>query len=507
MPDNTPVIDLPADLSNMILKCPALPSLPAVVMKVIDASKDPDIGLAEVSEIISADPALSAKLLKISNSPLYSLRRTIHNLREALTLLGLNAALTIALSFTLVKSLKENEPDSLDRDIFWRRSLLSAVIARHMGLKLGLSNLEDLFLTSLLQDLGVLVLECVDGEFYQDYDRETMVHNDRILLEEKKLTVDHSTIGAWLLQSWNLPEKLYTAILHSHEARVYDAEASNAELFQQCINLASNIADIWLSDQQADLLRGNLPHIKAILQIDDQDFEDFISDINDLLPEVSSLFEITISDKRTRDRVLDEARELLLERNLIVIKQSEEDRKQLEDMEEKHKDLEDEARRDPLTGLFHRKYFEHLLKEEFEDANLNRWPLTVAFIDLDNFKEVNDERGHLIGDQVLRDIASFFSEHIRQTDILARYGGDEFILMLPGSTNQVALSMLTRLLKELRNDYKNDNDQSAVKQTVSIGLATHIDGNDFDNVKDFLTAADEALYKVKETGRDNLASF
>jgi len=507
MPDNAPVIDLPADLRNMILKCPALPSLPAVVMKVIDASKDPDIGLAEVSDIISADPALSAKLLKIANSPLYSLRRTINNLREALTLLGLNASLTIALSFTLVKSLKDDKAETQDRDIFWRRSLLSAVIARHMGYKLGLPNLEDLFLTSLLQDIGILVLECIDTEFYQDNNNEPMGHNDRILLEEKKLSVDHSTIGAWLLQSWNLPEKLYTVILHSHEARIYDAGAPNAELFQQCINLSSNIADIWLSEQQADLLRGNLPHIKAILKIEDSEFTEFIDDINNLLPDVSSLFEITISSKEARDRVLDEARELLLERNLKVIKQSEQDRKQLEAMEEKHKDLEDEARRDPLTDLFHRKYFEHLLEEEFENANLNRWPLTVAFIDLDNFKEVNDEHGHLIGDQVLRDIASFFSNHIRQTDILARYGGDEFILMLPGSTNEVAETMLTRLLKELRNGYRKDTNPSTVKQTVSIGLATHIDGNDFDNVKEFLNAADEALYKVKETGRDNLASY
>ena len=507
MPDNAPLIDLPEELRNQILKCPALPSLPAVVMKVIDASKDPDIGLAEVSEIISADPALSAKLLKIANSPLYSLRRTIHNLREALTLLGLNASLTIALSFTLVKSLKGDKPKKTDQDMFWRRSLLSAAIARHMGYKLGLPNLEDLFLTSLLQDLGILVLECVDTSFYQDYDSKSMAHNDRILLEENKLQVDHAAIGAWLLQSWRLPEKLYTAVLNSHQARVYDAEAPDAELFQQCINLASNIADIWLSEQQSDLLRGNLPHIKAILKIEDQEFEDFIEDINELLPEVSSLFEITISDKETRDRVLDEARELLLERNLKVIKQSEQDRRQLEAMEEKHKDLEDEARRDPLTGLFHRKYFEHLLEEEFENANLNRWPLTVAFIDLDNFKEVNDEHGHLIGDQVLREIASYFSSHIRQTDILARYGGDEFILMLPGSTSEVAENMLTRLLKELRNDYKEDSNQSPVKQTVSIGLATHIDGNDFANIKDFLNAADEALYKVKETGRDNLASF
>lgn len=506
MSDSTPTIELPNELKNDILRCPTLPSLPAVVMKVIEASKDPDIGLAEVSEIIRQDPALTAKLLKIANSPLYSLRRTIHNLREALTLLGLNASLTIALSFTLVKSLREEQQDSPELDLYWRRSLLSATIARHMGLKLGLSNLEDVFLTSLLQDIGVLALECTDATFYLPDDQTITSHDQRIHYEKEKIKVDHAKVGAWLLQSWHLPEKLYLAVLNSHKASMRNIDASEDDMFQQCINIAGHMADIWLSEEQDDLIQQNRRHLEDILGIEHEEFSEFIVEVNVMLPDISSLFDITIADNKNRDRVLDEARELLLERNLQVIKQSEHDRKQLEAMEEKNRGLEEEARRDPLTSLYHRKYFEHLLEEEFENANLNRWPLSVAFIDLDNFKDVNDKHGHLVGDQVLRKIAHFFSEHIRQTDILARYGGDEFILMLPGSTSDVAENMLIRLLKELRNSYTNEP-RSIVRQTVSIGLATHIDGNDFDNVKAFVNAADEALYKVKEAGRDNLASY
>lgn len=507
MSNNTPIIDLPAELKKAILKCPALPSLPAVVMQVIDASKDPDIGLAEVSEIIRTDPALSAKLLKIANSPLYSLRRTIYNLREALTLLGLNASLTIALSFTLVKSLQENQDDSEENDLYWRRSLLSATIARHMGFKLGLSHLEDLFLSSLLQDIGVLALKCTDERFYQSDAVKITTHEQRVNYELQKIATDHAQVGAWLLQSWHLPEKLYQAVLDSHEQNEDAHYETEEKQFQQCITLAGNIADIWLNDNHSELLLENMTHIESALKINDEEFKEFITDINNILPEISTLFDITISDSQTRERVLDEARELMLERNLQVIKQSEHDRRQLEAIEEKNKDLIDEARRDPLTGLYHRKYFEHLLEEEFENANMNRWPLSLAFIDLDNFKNVNDEHGHLVGDQVLRDIASFFSEHVRQTDVLARYGGDEFILMLPGSTNESAVNMLSRLLKNLREEYKTVVDETTVKQTVSIGLASHMDNNDFDTVADFINAADEALYKVKETSRDNIASY
>lgn len=500
-------IKLPTELKKSIASCPSLPSLPAIVLQVIDASKDPDIGLAEVSEIIRTDPALSLKLLKIANSPLYSLRRTIHNLREALTLLGLNASITIALSFTLVKSLKEGQEKSEDHENYWRRSLLSATIARHMGFKLGLSNLEDLFLTGLLQDIGILALECNDPDFYASSDSSPLDHATRVSFESDTIETDHAQVGAWLLQTWHLPEKLYTAVSKSHMNSNDETVPSETTQFQQCINLSGSIADIWLNDDKTESLKCNLHDIKETLNINDEEFSEFLEDINNMIPDISNLFDITISDSTARDRVLDEARELLLERNLHVIKQSEHDRRQLETLTEKAKDLEKETLHDDLTGIYNRKYFEKVLEEEFENANLNRWPLSLAFIDIDNFKHVNDVHGHLIGDQVLKDITLFINQHIRQTDIFSRYGGDEFVLLLPGSTNEVAKNMLSRILKQMRVDDFGQMKELENRPSVSIGLASHLDGHDFDNVTELLKAADKALYKVKETGRDNISSF
>lgn len=500
-------INLPTELKNSIASCPGLPSLPAIALQVIDACKDPDIGLAEVSEIIRADPALSLKLLKVANSPLYSLRRTIHNLREALTLLGLNASLTIALSFTLMSSLKMDQEPSEDHEKFWRRSLLSATIARHMGFKLGLSNLEDLFLTGLLQDIGILALEYADPSFYLSQEPSDYNHSSRVNYEFKTIETDHSQVGAWLLQTWHLPEKIYLAVSNSH-LKVNDKESTAEDnQFQQCINLAGNIADIWLEDDCPEIIRKYLQEIEDTLHINDEEFGEFIEDINNMMPDMSNLFDITISDSATRDRVLEEARELLLERNLQIIKQSEHDRRQLEELEEKAKDLEKETHHDDLTGIYNRKHFEHILEEEYENANMNRWPLSLAFIDIDNFKEVNDTHGHLVGDQVLKDIACYINKHIRQTDVFSRYGGDEFVLLLPGSTNDVAKNMLSRILEKMRNENFDYMKDLSKRPTVSIGLASHLDGHDFDNVTALLKAADKALYKVKKSGRDDIASY
>ena len=115
-------ISIPPDIEDFLSSCTALPSLPAVVINIIEASKDPDISLSDVAEILQVDPALSAKLLKIANSPLYAGRRNITNLLDALTLLGLNASLMISLSFSLVSSLSSSSDTGLNYDDFWKQS-------------------------------------------------------------------------------------------------------------------------------------------------------------------------------------------------------------------------------------------------------------------------------------------------------------------------------------------------------------------------------------------------
>ncbi|MDH5572152.1 MAG: HDOD domain-containing protein, partial [Gammaproteobacteria bacterium] len=205
---------IPPKVEKILASCSNLPSLPSVVIKIIDASKDPEIGIADVADILSVDPALSAKLLRIANSSMYSRRRKITNLREALSLLGLDAALTISLSFSLVKTLSNNSDSKNNYDIFWRRSILSATIARQIALKLQLPNLEDFFIAGLLQDIGILAIDCTMMTC-MDSSCESN-HLGRIHCEKNSLGVDHSDVGAWLLKSWDLPEKLYKAVLCSH---------------------------------------------------------------------------------------------------------------------------------------------------------------------------------------------------------------------------------------------------------------------------------------------------
>lgn len=491
------------ELEKLLISCTNLPSLPAVALNIIDASKDPDISLHDISAIISTDPAVSAKLLKIANSPLYSQRRKSENLREALTLLGFNASLTIALSFSLLKSLGNNK----NHETFWKRSIISASIARILGSKLGVTKLEDLFLASLLQDIGILVMQCLDDSPYPE-DSNDLQHIERINLELEALDLEHSLIGAWLLKHWNLPSYLINAVMYSHSLNTGLPNQSKENIsFHYCLNLSGVLADVWLDGNREELLLSILEVTKKVLSIDNEEFNEIIIEIDDALPAMSDIFEMLLVGDKDREHVLNEARELLLERSIHAIKKSEEDRRYIESITDRVEKIEKASRLDHLTKAYNRQHIEKLLEIEYEESNINKWPLSVAFIDIDDFKLVNDTFGHLAGDEVLKSISNFFSNNIRQTDVLARYGGDEFILMLPGSTSNIAKALLERLLSLFKSEVIIDVKDIKITTSVSIGLATHTGMTGFEKLKDVLAAADEALYKSKKEGKNCLSVY
>lgn len=259
------VNSIPGEVEKILCSCPSLPSLPAAVVKIIDASKDPEIGIAEVSDIIRIDPALSAKILKIANSPMYSIRREIHNLREALSLLGLDAAISVALSFSLYRALNENDASGIEHEQYWKRSILAATIARQIGIKLGLPNLEDLFLAGLLQDIGILALDSAANELHLAHNQPLATHKDRIKFELDSLGIDHSNIGAWLLKSWRLPKKLYQAVLNSHpKEKIAVIQKKNVIFVIVSVYQVNWLTSGWVKAQMKSFRTNSMKHRKNL---------------------------------------------------------------------------------------------------------------------------------------------------------------------------------------------------------------------------------------------------
>jgi len=153
---------------------------------------------------------------------------------------------------------------------------------------------------------------------------------------------------------------------------------------------------------------------------------------------------------------------------------------------------------DALTGLGNRHWMQDMFERELTRSRTDHGELCVMMIDVDRFKEINDEYGHIIGDQILAAMADALRENPRPTDLIARFGGDEFSVLLPRTTLQRAMTTADRLRKSLAN-YRRPGHPKSV--TVSIGLTA---ASDADNLDRLLHRADEALYSAKEKGRDRV---
>jgi diguanylate cyclase (GGDEF)-like protein len=158
------------------------------------------------------------------------------------------------------------------------------------------------------------------------------------------------------------------------------------------------------------------------------------------------------------------------------------------------------AQRDSLTGLYNRAYFEDALRRRIEFANRRTDALSVAIIDVDHFKEVNDTRGHGMGDIALQQIARLIGSQGRETDVVARYGGDEFAMLMPGTPAEAAVKVADRIRHLVETAQISD-----IPLSLSIGIAAC--PTDATALTELLDLADEAMYEVKERGGNGVRRY
>lgn len=157
---------------------------------------------------------------------------------------------------------------------------------------------------------------------------------------------------------------------------------------------------------------------------------------------------------------------------------------------------------DGLTGLFNRRYFDLRIVYEMRRAHRDYVPISIILADVDDFKKVNDQYGHDVGDKALKLVSRVFMDTLRQTDVITRYGGEEFAVLLPGTGIREAIHAAERVRVGLEKASIQANN-TEVKITISAGVATYFAGAQL-SAEQFVKQADLALYEAKNSGRNRV---
>jgi diguanylate cyclase (GGDEF)-like protein len=480
------------------------PSPPAIAQQIIALTRDPDTDISQVATAIGRDPALAARILRVANSALYSRQRKSANLRQALIALGLQGATTLALGFSLVSTYMGLESNGVDYNRYWRRAILSASAARRFGALQSEGAVDEIFLAALLQDIAILGVDRADPVFYRDLPRSAS-HREFSAYEAARLGIDHAELGAWLLEYWKLPELLCRAVALSHAPSMAD-RSTPAGRAARCVALGSECVEILLTpaaeadfgvlaDEASDWLGIGAP---ALVEVVDK----LIAEI----PEIERLFDTELLRPDVASVIVDQARDLLIVRNPEVLGEARGMRAtnvQLEAREARTTELPDARRCDRLTGLFNRGYLDLMLRRELQAATMGEWPLSVAFVSLGRIEGINEAYGREAGDSVLVSTAKSIASVARDTDCVARYGGTDFVIALPGLASRGAKVFCERLIARLAS---NVHTIAGTEVTVpaSVGHATHAAEKPFERASHLIHAAERSAHFREKSRRDRL---
>lgn len=296
-----------AALQTRILACPTLPSIPAVALEVVRACQEDEIDLRRLAAVLEKDPALTAKILRMANSASLAARSPVTTLGRALTLLGTNAVLTLALSFSLVSSRRRGMRGGFDHDHHWRRALTAAASARALAAGRAVDR-EELFLCGLLQDLGMLALaEALPDAYGLLVEASEGDHARLAALEREALGADHAEVSAFLAARWGLPDLVVATGRGSHDPE--RAQAPRPEMAEAvgCVHLAGLMADVFAGGDAAPAHAVAERH----LGLSPDALHGALSTAGEALPEITSVFEVSLTGPAEVEAVLRRAGEAL----------------------------------------------------------------------------------------------------------------------------------------------------------------------------------------------------
>ncbi|MBE9528188.1 MAG: GGDEF domain-containing protein [Proteobacteria bacterium] len=484
-----------------------IPTLPVVGLRIVETCRNENFSLGDLTPIISTDPNLTVKTLKLVNSPLYSLMAPVKSIDKAVGLLGMNAIKNIALSFVIIDEMNKDTHEGFDNKYFWKRSVTSAVAAEIISQRLGL-NLEGAFVTALLMDIGIMVMHiCQPEKFQQVLNMKKRSSNSLVEIETEVFGYDHQQVGRGLLKEWGLPKEIYIPIAYQHTLK-------NCPPEYPVLASALNIGDLTSAILHSDLSARRLQELTEVLteqyDFDIENITTYINEVSEKTMETLSTFELSAENMRPCSEILQEANEELAKVGasyIHIVKEMKENCDKAEnltaELTESNIEYKEMAYKDSLTELYNHRFFHEMIEKEMSRAERYLSCFTLILLDIDNFKEINDTRGHKCGDMVLVTLGKYIQQTIRQSDMGARIGGDEFAVLLPNMCHEDG-EIFAEKLRAGIVPLGVEHDGANIKFTISVGVGTYHPKDGIKSKEQLIDEVDKALYNSKAEGRNRV---
>ncbi len=494
------------ELLKQIATNPSIPSPPAVVLQVLEKASMPECTIQDLCKIIQVDPGLAGRILRIVNSATFGLSRPVTSIQRALAVVGLNAARLLVLSISFPEmQRKTGKFDPRWQQGYWRTSVGGAIIARELSKRNGARDPEDDMAAALLRDLGELILLQLFPEAYQKVlaEPKDVLVNHQCELENTHCGLDHAEVSAFILDRWRLPPEVTEAIHHHHkpdQMAFSSVQARERAFLLHFAMLASQL--LQHPDQPRILLRlREWAHINY--KMDEPTLNDFLKPLTKKISEFAALLQVDIGPSSDFQSALARASEELVSLTVTTNLDSQRAMEKTRKAESEARHWKQEAVFDPLTKVFNRRFLEHKLQELFERSRENQDTFALVFLDLDGFKPLNDRFGHAFGDLVLQKVADSINRQVRQGDVVARYGGDEFCILAHGIDEQGIQSLCKRVLQAI-NDLTVAMGPNEGKVGASIGAVQSCFSAPWEGHEALMAAADKAMYQAKSLGKNQV---
>ncbi|RMF57866.1 MAG: HDOD domain-containing protein [Calditrichaeota bacterium] len=236
-------MNLPRSIAQKLDSIDTIATLPNIATEILEIMRKETSSMREIARVIEQDPSITAKILKVANSPLWGYSGRVENIQRALVLMGLKQVSNIVIAISLYSTFAKLKPNPFfDRKKFWLHSVGTAQIARKLSKQLKVNFYGEEFVAGLLHDLGKMLLDQFWGEEFKKLIEQARAESNRILVKERQeFGCTHAEIGAYLLQKWNFPKPIVNVVHFHHTPSRANADQELIGL----ISLSEMLCELW----------------------------------------------------------------------------------------------------------------------------------------------------------------------------------------------------------------------------------------------------------------------